>query len=118
MSAWDYVLLPFVLAFAYAFNLLFFGWSGLLAAAIAWWLSRWLARAARVAIRGAAIAVAFAPALYGHEVLVPASFAVFFPPERGRIYWVAVATILIVWVIASAIILRVERSRNAPRRSS
>ena len=93
----------------FVFYLLFWGLPGLLFAGIGWRLSRSLENTwVRASIRAGLVSIALAPAptLYAHGDVVPAIFAMFFPPVAGTTDWGAIATLLLGWCVAFGIILR------------
>jgi len=61
---------------------------------------------AAIIARGGLVAIAIAPTLYGHAGFVPAIWAIFFPPERGKMDVTAIFALLLVWFIAILILLR------------
>ena len=85
---------------------------GLLLASVGWKLSQGInSYRTRNVIRAGLVSIAVAPTPYGHAGFVPAIWAVFFPPVRGKTDVTAMIALLFVWLIAFLILLR----RTEPR---
>ena len=64
-------------------------------------LCRWIPNAsARIFIRGGLVSIAISPSFYGHAGIVPAIWAVFYPPVAGEIDLAAILALLIIWALA------------------
>ena len=68
---------------------------------------------ARILIQGALVSIAIAPAGYGHAGIVPAMWAVIYPPAAGEIDWAAIVALLTIWALAVLVLYRLAPRRMA-----